>query len=112
VYIRGAWAAFAKAPTTGLIDYDDWPQYSTDGSTLMRLAFNNLTGKNLDTGNAYDEACTGIPSVTSGATPTAGTSPTSPTSPGATVPSIGAVMMLVSGWWGVMVTFWRAFYAL
>ncbi|KAH8200712.1 hypothetical protein TruAng_005101 [Truncatella angustata] len=52
-YIRGAWAAFAKDPEKGLLSYGDgWPQYSADGQTLIKLAYNNQTGPNLDTGNA------------------------------------------------------------
>ncbi|KAH8668793.1 carboxylesterase [Xylariales sp. PMI_506] len=45
-YLRGAWAAFASNPTTGLSDYG-WPGYTESNSTLARLGFNNATGPNL-----------------------------------------------------------------
>lgn len=57
-YMRGAWAAFAKDPAQGLVSYGGgWPTYSADGNTLIRLAFNNESGTNLDAGNAYDGSC-------------------------------------------------------
>ena len=57
-YMRGAWAAFAKDPVNGLSDYGGgWPRYSTGGQTLIRLAFNNMTGTNLAAGNQYDSGC-------------------------------------------------------
>ncbi|KAE9364161.1 alpha/beta-hydrolase, partial [Stipitochalara longipes BDJ] len=46
-YIRGAWAAFAKNSTGGLLTYEEgWPMYQPGGETLIRLAYNNLTGTN------------------------------------------------------------------
>lgn len=58
-YIRGAWAAFAKDPVSGLKTYQDgWPEYDPTGDTLIRLAFNNMTGTNLAPGLMYDGACT------------------------------------------------------
>lgn len=57
-YIRGAWAAFAKDPVKGLNSYQGgWPQYSPTGNTLIRLAYNNLTGTNLALPIIYDGAC-------------------------------------------------------
>ncbi|KAH6657018.1 carboxylesterase [Truncatella angustata] len=63
-YLRGAWAAFAKNPIGGLSDYEGgWPQYSTDGDSLVRLAYNNITGTNLAPGNYYDNGCPEYPVV-------------------------------------------------
>jgi cholinesterase len=57
-YIRGAWAAFAKDPVKGLNSYQGgWPEYSPSGNTLIRLAYNNLTGTNLAMPLLYDGAC-------------------------------------------------------
>ncbi|KAI0129630.1 carboxylesterase [Xylariales sp. AK1849] len=77
-YMRGAWAAFAKDTVDGLNKYDGWPEYSTKGQTLVRLALNNTVGPNLDTGDAYDAACTGIPTVTTGPTVTGTTASPTP----------------------------------
>jgi cholinesterase len=57
-YIQGAWAAFAKAPLTGLTKYrGGWPQYSPFEPSLIRLAYNNVTGTNVASSGIYDEAC-------------------------------------------------------
>jgi carboxylesterase type B len=65
-YLRGAWATFAKDPVKGLLTYGTgWPHYSTNGSTLIRLAYNNVTGTNLAIGNMYDDGCPYIPVATS-----------------------------------------------
>ncbi|KAI1867813.1 uncharacterized protein JN550_006954 [Neoarthrinium moseri] len=65
-YIRGAWVAFAKDSVNGLRTYGSgWPQYSTNGDTLVRLAFNNVTGTNLVAGNTYDIECPPYPVVPS-----------------------------------------------
>jgi carboxylesterase type B len=89
MYMRGAWAAFAKDPVKGLINYG-WPQYSPDADTLIRIGFNNQTGPHLVKGSTYDEGC--LPgssppnTTTSGggaATPTTTTGPNA--APGLTV---------------------------
>jgi cholinesterase len=60
-YFRGAWATFAKNPTTGLTTYQDgWPMYSPTEHTLVQLAYNNQTGNNLAMGNAFDGTCTQV----------------------------------------------------
>jgi carboxylesterase type B len=63
-YMRGAWAAFAKDSTNGLNNYDGWPTYKRDGTTLIRLAYghnqqNNNTriGINLAGSLTYDANC-------------------------------------------------------
>lgn len=57
-YMRGAWAAFAKDPVNGLNSYQGgWPKYSPSGNTLIRLAYNNVTGTNLAMPILYDGAC-------------------------------------------------------
>lgn len=52
----------------------NWPQYSPNASTLIRLGFDNRTGTNLGLGNEYDTGCT--ISSNSSANGTATTSPT------------------------------------
>jgi len=57
-YVQGAWAAFAKCPQTGLTHYrGGWPQYSPFQPSLIRLAFNNVTGINIAISGTYDNAC-------------------------------------------------------
>jgi hypothetical protein len=65
MYMRSAWANFAKDSQKGLTTLG-WPEYSTDGNTLVRLAFNDTLGPNLDKGKAYDQMCMGIPNAVSG----------------------------------------------
>jgi len=55
-YMRGAWAAFAKDPVKGLTNYG-WPTYNTSHDTLIRLAFDNVTGPNLINPYKYDADC-------------------------------------------------------
>ena len=55
-YMRGGWAAFAKNPTTGLETYG-WPQYDVTEDTLVRLAYDNMTGPNLINPYRYDADC-------------------------------------------------------
>lgn len=57
-YMRGAWATFAKNPTSGLTTYGGgWPVYNSSGETLIRLAYNNVTGTNLAVPSVYDYNC-------------------------------------------------------
>ncbi|KFZ08291.1 hypothetical protein V502_09444 [Pseudogymnoascus sp. VKM F-4520 (FW-2644)] len=57
-YVQGAWGAFAKSPSTGLTKYrGGWPQYSPFEPSLIRLAYNNVTGTNVASSGIYDEAC-------------------------------------------------------
>ncbi|KAK0379950.1 carboxylesterase [Colletotrichum limetticola] len=65
-YMRGAWAAFAKDPVSGLLNYNchgTWPNYQADGNTLNRISFQNQTGADLAQGDAYDGFCAqvGVP---------------------------------------------------
>lgn len=55
-YMRGAWAAFAKDPTQGLTKYG-WPVYNPSQDTLIRLAYDNITGPNLINPYRYDADC-------------------------------------------------------
>jgi len=55
-YMRGAWAAFAKDPVSGLTNYG-WPTYNTSQDTLIRLAYDNITGPNLINPYRYDADC-------------------------------------------------------
>lgn len=55
-YMRGAWTTFAKDPKQGLIKYG-WPTYNTSQDTLVRLAYNNITGPNLINPRRYDADC-------------------------------------------------------
>jgi hypothetical protein len=56
-YMRGAFAAFAKDTTEGLLSYDGWPTYSAQSKTLVRLAYGNQAGLNLERGDLYDVGC-------------------------------------------------------
>ncbi|TAQ88146.1 hypothetical protein B7494_g3552 [Chlorociboria aeruginascens] len=57
-YIQGAWAAFAKDAECGLETYGGgWPQYSPFEPTLIRLAYDNVTGTNLALPDTYDATC-------------------------------------------------------
>ena len=55
-YMRGGWAAFAKDPEKGLLNYG-WPLYNTSQDTLVRLAYDNVTGPNLINPYRYDADC-------------------------------------------------------
>ncbi|RDL39412.1 uncharacterized protein BP5553_03752 [Venustampulla echinocandica] len=55
-YMRGAWAAFAKDPAEGLTKYG-WPSYNASGDTLIRLAYDNVTGTNAVNPSLYDANC-------------------------------------------------------
>lgn len=98
-YFRGAWAAFAKNPTSGLTAYG-WPQYDPSQDTLVRLAYDNKTGPNLINPRRYDADCSlidvkstdssvipNLPDAGASITPTGsanGTLPTQTAGPGAT----------------------------
>jgi cholinesterase len=57
-YLRGAWAAFAKDPVNGLSYYKcGWPLYNPARETLIRLAYENVTGANLANPSLYDASC-------------------------------------------------------
>jgi cholinesterase len=61
-YLRGAWATFAKDPVNGLSTYSGsdgtgWPTYVPGQNTLVRLAYQNLTGPNLAPSEMYDSQC-------------------------------------------------------
>lgn len=57
-YMRGAWATFAKDPAKGLSTYGEgWPTYNASAETLIRLAYNNVTGTNLALPSLYDALC-------------------------------------------------------
>lgn len=57
-YMRGAFAAFAKDPVKGLLEYGSgWPLYVPDEETLIRIGYKNRTGANLALGTLYDEGC-------------------------------------------------------
>ena len=55
-YLRQTWAAFAKDPVHGLERYN-WPRYNPNGTTLVRLGYNNKVGPNVAMGNLYDWEC-------------------------------------------------------
>ena len=62
-YMRGAWAAFAKNPTSGLLSYNvdgttgGWPSYDPSKDSLVRLGWNNITGVNAVAPFTYDADC-------------------------------------------------------
>lgn len=57
-YIQGAWATFAKNSLACLNTYKGgWLQYSPFGPTLIRLAYDNITGTNVALLSIYDSEC-------------------------------------------------------
>jgi len=93
-YIRGAWAAFAKNSTGGLLAYEGgWPAYQPGSETLIRLGYNNLTGTNTVLPAAYDVGCT-VTFPINAANPTTSPSPTS-------TPHSSAACGLVMNLWGL-----------
>lgn len=57
-YIQKAWTTFAKDPVNGLAKYDGgWPTYDPAKETLIRLAFDSLTGRNLAFPGIYEAGC-------------------------------------------------------
>ncbi|PBP27860.1 carboxylesterase [Diplocarpon rosae] len=118
-YMRGAWAAFAKDPSNGLTNYG-WPRYDTSQDSLVRLAYDNVTGPNLINPYRYDADCVlvnvssidssvatpELPDLGAGVTPTAvGNSATSGTfsAPTATTTGNAGAKMEASAWVGLMV---------
>ncbi|CZR69318.1 related to acetylcholinesterase precursor [Phialocephala subalpina] len=51
-----AWAEFAKDPQNGLNGLN-WPQYNPNGTTLIRLGYNNQSEPNIGNGTDYDGLC-------------------------------------------------------
>jgi cholinesterase len=122
-YMRGAWAAFAKDPQHGLSNYG-WPTYNTSHDTLIRLAYNNITGPNLINPYKYDADCVFVnvsstnsssspvlPDLGAGVTPTGtassslagqtGTGTATGSGASATATKSAARKMEVSGWVGL-----------
>jgi len=92
-YFRGAWATFAKDPINGLTNYGGgWPNYEAGGQTLIRLAYQNLTGTNLAQGNMYDTNCTVIFPVNGSST-----APTNPSTSASSTTSTPAPTKTPSG---------------
>jgi len=57
-YIQGAWATFAKNPTSGLSSAPySWPQYSNTTTSLVQLGFNNETTASFVVPSTYDSPC-------------------------------------------------------
>ena len=57
-YIQGAWAAFAKNASGGLTTYrGGWPLYTAFEPTMIRLAYDNVTGTNVAMPDVYDATC-------------------------------------------------------
>ncbi|KAH8668035.1 Alpha/Beta hydrolase protein [Tricladium varicosporioides] len=115
-YMRGAWAAFAKDPVNGLTTYG-WPSYNPSGDTLLRLAYNNVTGTNLANPSLYDANCKYVnvsstdasqyPNIPSAVAPTAtsgGSSPTGSTTgtPAATSKVSGGIRLSSSSFMVLM----------
>ncbi|KAF2134298.1 cholinesterase precursor [Dothidotthia symphoricarpi CBS 119687] len=55
-YVMGAWGAFATDSKNGLTKYG-WPAYSTNGKTLVRLAYNNSAKPDFIEPITYDAVC-------------------------------------------------------
>ena len=120
-YMRGAWAAFAKDPKNGLSNYG-WPTYNTSRDTLIRLAYNNITGSNVINPYRYDADCVffNVSSTNSSSepqlpdlganvtpTPTSASSSAGPTGsstgtgPAATTSKSAGMRVEVGGWVGL-----------
>ncbi|KAI9049098.1 hypothetical protein LZ554_006946 [Drepanopeziza brunnea f. sp. 'monogermtubi'] len=115
-YMRGAWAAFAKDPANGLTTYG-WPRYDTSQDSLVRLAYDNITGPNLINPLRYDADCfllnvsstdtsgpiPDLPDLGAGVTPTASSNgsamPTATGSPGGSITGDAGGRLVVSVWW-------------
>ncbi|TIC90194.1 Cholinesterase [Colletotrichum higginsianum] len=62
-YFRGAWAAFAKNPNAGLLQFngnETWAPYQVDGGNVNRLAFENQTRTSLGPAAAFDANCAAV----------------------------------------------------
>jgi len=93
-YIRGAWAAFAKNSTGGLLTYEEgWPAYQPGGATLIRLGWSNLTGTNTVFPAIYDVGCK-VTFPINAANPTTSPSPTS-------TPHTSAASGFIMNLWGL-----------
>lgn len=55
-YIQGAWAAFARNPSSGLTEYG-WPAYAKTGRTLVELAVDNNPAPRFVDPATYDAVC-------------------------------------------------------
>ncbi|KAH9860601.1 hypothetical protein J1614_011932, partial [Plenodomus biglobosus] len=55
-YIQGAWAAFARNPSSGLTEYG-WPAYAKTGRTLVELAVDNNPAPRFVDPATYDTVC-------------------------------------------------------
>lgn len=59
-YLQGAWATFAKNPSSGLSSSSgsyQWPTYSQNAQTLVQLGLNNSVGANLAYPAVADALC-------------------------------------------------------
>ncbi|KAI9708565.1 MAG: hypothetical protein M1828_002702 [Chrysothrix sp. TS-e1954] len=60
-YMRGAWAAFARCPGSGLSAYG-WPVYSNESKSLVQLGMGDPTNvPSFNASGAYDGACGTFP---------------------------------------------------
>ena len=95
-YMRGAWAAFAKDPVNGLKTYEGgWPQYQAGNETLIRLAYNNLTGPNPALPYMYDAGCSSVNVSSSHVFPSTVSSVPTGDASGFAVPTLFGVAVLV-----------------
>lgn len=59
-YMRGAWAAFARCPETGLVGYG-WPLYEMDQPTEVIIGMGNDTTVSFANPAVYDTTCGPFP---------------------------------------------------
>ncbi|ORY78551.1 Alpha/Beta hydrolase protein [Protomyces lactucae-debilis] len=57
--IQGGWAAFARDPQKGLINYG-WPSYVKNGTTLIQLGKNNQSTVTFNSSTAYNTGCAAL----------------------------------------------------